>query len=102
MHDHTCQKPLTPALVQSRGGAVAYVGTLSDMDVAPEPTGRTCGVSRHKLLHGLGFPNDQWFSTCEPGSKPPHSLGFPTDQWFSTCESSGNLPYGLSFPTEKL
>ena len=69
----TYQKPLTPAFAQSRGGAVAYAGTLSDREevrpgtgreaglghVATEPTGRTCGVSRHKLLHGLGFPNDQ-------------------------------------------
>ncbi len=91
----TYQKPLTPAFAQSQGGAVAYAGTLSDMDVAPEPTGRTCGVSRHKLLHGLGFPNDQWFfSTREPRSKPPHSLGFPNDQRFSAAVLN-KMPYGL-------
>jgi len=62
----TCQKPLTPAFAQSQGGAVAYAGTLSDRDVATEPIGRTCGVSRHKLLHGLGFPNDQCFRPVSP------------------------------------
>ncbi len=31
-------------------------------------------ASGSKLLHSLGFPTAQWFSTCEPGRKLPNSL----------------------------
>ena len=40
-NEYIYQKPLAHDLARSRGCVVPYFRTLSDMDVAPEPT-RTC------------------------------------------------------------